>query len=155
MANPYLIAGGCFGLTGVAFGALGAHSIAAHLSEAAMGTWQTAVLYQLVHALALVSIGLFLAFSRRQRKRAYTSRDVAADPDGHKRARAKAMANQARALKIAGLAMVLGIILFSGSLYLLALGGPTSLGPVTPVGGLSFLIGWLAIVVAGSVRIND
>ncbi|MGI9325297.1 MAG: DUF423 domain-containing protein [Pseudomonadales bacterium] len=155
MANPYLIAGGCFGLTGVLFGALGAHSIAQRLSETALGTWQTAVLYQLVHALVLVSIGLFLAFSRRQRKRAYNSSDVAADPDGRKRARAKAMAHQARALKIAGLALVLGIILFSGSLYLLALGGPTLLGPVTPIGGLSFMVGWLAIIVAGSIRIND
>lgn len=152
MSNPYLVAGGCVAFTGVLLGALGAHSISDQLSESAMATWQTAGLYHLIHAPALLAIGLFLTFSKRQRKRPLSGREVAQDRDGSKRALALAIARQTRALKFAGFAFVLGVILFSGSLYLLALGGPRALGPLTPIGGVCFLLGWVAVIVAGAMR---
>lgn len=54
-----------------------------------------------------------------------------------------------RALCVAALCFTLGVLFFSGSLYLLALGGPRWLGPVTPIGGLFLLLGWAAVLVAG------
>ncbi len=56
-------------------------------------------------------------------------------------------------LRVAGWAFGLGILLFSGSLYGLALGGPRLLGPVTPLGGVSFIVGWIAL--AQSARSNE
>lgn len=114
MRNP-LLASSIFGLTGVVLGAFGAHALrdtlAAHSSA---GTWQTAVLYQLVHAVALLGLGL-------------------ARPT-------------APWLDRAALMWTAGIVLFSGSLYLLALGGPQWLGPVTPLGGLGFIAGWICVL---------
>jgi uncharacterized membrane protein YgdD (TMEM256/DUF423 family) len=49
---------------------------------------------------------------------------------------------------LAGWAFLIGVLLFSGSLYVLALGGPRVLGPVTPLGGVAFILGWLAVIVA-------
>lgn len=152
MRNPYLIAGGCVGLSGVALGAMGAHTLSAQLSPAALATWQTAVLYHLIHAPVLIAIGLFLTFSRRQRRRKLSGRDMAMDRDGSRQAQARAVFRQTRALRLAGIAFVLGVVLFSGSLYLLALDGPRELGPVTPVGGGAFLLGWFALLVAGSLN---
>ncbi len=110
LARPR-VAAGFFGLIGVALGAFGAHGLADYLAanDSAL-TWQTAVLYQLIHAVALLALG-------RQTTRW-------------------------RALVWV---WSLGIILFSGSLYALALGGPGWLGPVTPIGGLLFLLGWLIL----------
>jgi uncharacterized membrane protein YgdD (TMEM256/DUF423 family) len=56
-------------------------------------------------------------------------------------------AQQAKALKLSGLAFILGSFLFSGSLYAMALGAPKALGVITPLGGLSFLAGWAALVI--------
>ncbi len=53
-------------------------------------------------------------------------------------------------LQVAGWAFVAGIVLFSGSLYCLALGGPRWLGPVTPLGGLLFMVGWAALLIVGA-----
>lgn len=115
MRNP-LLASSLLGVTGVVLGAFGAHALrdtlAAHGSAS---TWQTAVLYQLVHAVALLGLGL-------------------ARP-------------AAPWLGRAALAWTAGILLFSGSLYLLALGGPKWLGPVTPLGGLGFIAGWICVLV--------
>lgn len=78
-------------------------------------TWDTAVLYQFVHAGALMLTGLL------------------------------ARGQAATALQVAGVAFGAGIPLFSGSLYLLALDGPGLLGPLTPIGGVCFVVGWLAL----------
>lgn len=102
-------------------GAFGAHALKARLAESSLSTWETAVHYQLVHALALVLVALFL-------------RTAAGGPSS--------------ALTAAGWCFLAGILLFSGSLYVLALGGPRLLGPVTPIGGVAFLAGWLALLVA-------
>ena len=139
MANPYLVAGGVAGFSGVGLGALGAHGLSGQLAASALSSWQTAVLYHLVHAVALLGIGLYVAVGKRS-------------PRG---ALAKAGIWQVRVLQCAGFAFALGVLLFSGSLYLLALHGPSILGPVTPVGGVSLLIGWLAVLVAGVVRTHE
>jgi uncharacterized membrane protein YgdD (TMEM256/DUF423 family) len=121
-----LIAAGLSGLTGVGLGALGAHALAAALAERGMShAWQTAAHYQLVHTLALLGVGVWLRV------------DTGA---------ATALLGWAVRLWIGG------IILFSGSLYLLAAGGPRWLGPVTPLGGIAFMAGWLLVALAGRKR---
>lgn len=85
------------------------------MSERQAEVWDTAVLYQMVHALALLVCGLLARDSER------------------------------KSLIIAGWCFGLGVLLFSGSLYGLSLGGPGWLGPVTPLGGLTFIAGWLAL----------
>lgn len=103
------------GFLGVALGAFGAHGLKAALEAGgSTETWKTAVLYQLVHAVALLALTGW--------------RDASGATSG----------------RIAGL-WVAGIVLFSGSLYWLALGGPRFLGPVTPLGGVAFLAGWLLL----------
>lgn len=111
--------GALFALTGVAAGAFGAHALRASLSPASLATWQTAVQYQFVHALALLAVGLWMRTAR-----------------------------QPGALRLAGVCFSLGILLFSGSLYLLALSGVGVLGMVTPLGGTLFIVGWLAVLKA-------
>ncbi len=112
------------GFLAVALGAFGAHGLKAWLDSEdpafavkAMDWWRTAALYHLVHAVAIV------AASRRL-----------ADPD----------AGPVRAGPVAW-CFTAGIVLFSGSLYAMALGAPTRLGMVTPIGGLAFLAGWFAL----------
>lgn len=121
---PFLLLAGVFGAAAVALGAFGAHGLKATLGPAGLETWHTAVLYHLIHALALLAVGVGWR--------------VDADVAG--------TGTLAAPLVLAGWSFVGGILLFSGSLYALALGGPKWLGPVTPVGGLGFIIGWLAIV---------
>ncbi len=101
------------GFIGVALGAFGAHALKARLAAAGMtATWETAVLYHLVHAVAAWAAGLAGAATHRPLiTRAATS-------------------------------WIVGVSLFSGSLYLLALGGPRWLGPITPLGGVFLLLGW-------------
>ncbi|MEZ5558490.1 MAG: DUF423 domain-containing protein [Pseudomonadales bacterium] len=127
-ARSFLLLGALYGASGVALGAFGAHGLKARISEAALATWSTAVTYQLTHALALLGVGIWLRFMQAS----------AHSPAG----------TVITALGVAGWAMALGVVLFSGSLYALALGGPKLLGPVTPLGGLAFIAGWLALAVA-------
>ena len=108
------------GFTGVALGAFGAHALKSRLTEDLLAVWQTAVQYHLVHALALLACGILA----RQ-------------------------GLHSAALQWAAAGFVIGIVLFSGSLYLLALSGQKWLGMITPLGGLSFLAGWLALVWLG------
>lgn len=103
------------GFLGVALGAFGAHGLKDTLEAGGSAeTWKTAVLYQLVHAVALLALAGW--------------RDAHGTAGG----------------RVAGL-WVVGIVLFSGSLYWLSLGGPRFLGPVTPLGGVAFLAGWLLL----------
>lgn len=104
--------GAVFGFLGVALGALGAHALEPHLTPERLQTYELAARYQLFHALAL--FGVAWATVRW--------------PGG--------------VAPAAGWFMTVGIILFSGSLYLLSLGGPRWVAYVTPFGGVSFLIGW-------------
>jgi uncharacterized membrane protein YgdD (TMEM256/DUF423 family) len=110
----------------VALGAFGAHGLKAKLAgledgPARLAWWSTAADYHLAHSLLLVLVGL--------------------------------LALQVRApgapLRVAGIAALLGVLLFSGSLYTMTLTGIRALGAVTPLGGLAFLVAWAAVAYAG------
>jgi len=108
-------AGTVAGAIAVMFGAFGAHALRAVLDEHALATWHTAVEYQFWHALALIATGLL-------------ARDRASN-----------------AARVAAGAFIVGIVLFCGSLYLLALDAPRGFGVITPLGGIAFIAGWLAL----------
>ena len=103
-----LIAGAVLAASGVALGAFGAHSLRALLPPEALGWWQTAVQYQMWHAIGLVAIGA--APVERTRGPAWM--------------------------------LAAGTVIFSGSLYAMALGGPHWLGAIVPVGGVLMIVGW-------------
>jgi Uncharacterized small membrane protein len=110
---------GIFGLTGVALGAFGAHALKARLAAAGMtDSWDTAVQYHLIHSVALLALAAWASSS----------------------------ATLTRPYRIAAWTWIVGVVLFSGSIYVLALGGPRALGPVTPVGGVLLLIGWASLL---------
>lgn len=115
MERAFFALGALFAFLGVALGAFGAHGLRGSLSAADMATFETGVRYQLIHALALLAAAW--AASRW--------------PGG--------------AVTAAGWLLVAGILVFSGSLYLLVLTGPRWLGAVTPLGGVCFLAGWLLL----------
>lgn len=103
----------------VALGAFGAHALRGRLAADLLAVWQTAVQYQAWHALALFGVGLLLLHS----------------PQGASPA----------LLGLVAWLFVAGIVLFSGSLYALALSGVRGLGAVTPLGGIAFLAGWAVL----------
>ena len=119
-----LVAAGLLGASGVALGALGAHALESLLVEKGTAhAWETAARYHVLHAVALLASGLWLRH---------------------------AQGAVARRAGWAARCWTVGVVLFSGSLYGLAVGGPRWLGPVTPLGGLALIAGWL-FVVAGAV----
>src|SRR5436189_3638409 len=113
MDRTFLLIGAIFGFLGVAFGAFGAHALRSRLSPEMLAVFETGVRYQMYHAFAVLIVAAAI---------------------GH--------IGTARLLLIAGWCFVAGILLFSGSLYLLALTGTGILGAITPFGGLLFLVGW-------------
>ncbi len=121
-AKSLLLCGSLGGLVSVVLGAFGSHGLAKKLSPEMLSVWKTAVEYQFFHSLALLAVGLLLL-----------------------------QQGQATLAGWAGVAFIAGILLFSGSLYALALTGIKPLGAITPLGGLSFIVGWclLAVSVAG------
>lgn len=120
MIRGFFELGAIFAGLGVAAGALGAHSLARSISPERLSTFETGVRYQMYHALGLLAVAW--AISR--------------------------WGESAGLLAASGWLFVAGIVLFSGSLYALALGGPRWLGAIAPIGGVAFLLGWLALVVA-------
>lgn len=118
-----LFSAGVLGFTGITLSAVGAHGLKAILAEHGMlPAWETAARYQLYHAAALVGLAAWLR----------------ASPGGR----------AAGLLRGAAYGWSLGVVLFSVSLYWLALGGPSWLGRVTPFGGLAFMTGWLLLAIA-------
>ncbi|MFA6961302.1 MAG: DUF423 domain-containing protein [Opitutaceae bacterium] len=117
----YLAAG--VGVIGVAAGAFGAHVLKESLqAKVTINTWNTAVLYNLIHAPALLAASLY----------------------------ASTNPSYGKWLQRAAACWAIGVGLFSGSLYFLALGGPHWLGPITPLGGIFLILGWLCVAgVAG------
>jgi len=107
------------GALGVVFGAFGAHSLRQRLSPELLALWQTAVQYHLWHAVAMLAVGL-LSYQLPQQLW----------------------------LRAAAALLFAGIVLFSGSLYALALGAPRPLGAVTPFGGLALIAGWVCLAMA-------
>lgn len=107
--------GAVHGGLSVACGAFAAHGLAGRLSPDALATFETAARYQMYHALALLAVGIL------------------------------SVRGESPLLNWAGWSFMAGIVLFSGSLYVLALTGQTWLGAITPIGGVGFLAGWVLL----------
>jgi uncharacterized membrane protein YgdD (TMEM256/DUF423 family) len=118
-AKLFLAIGSINAALGVLCGAFGAHALKTRLSADLLAAWQTGVHYQLVHALGLLVVGLA----------------------------AHHLASSA-SLKWSGWLMFTGIVLFSGSLYLLSITGMRWAGLITPLGGVSFIAAWILLAVA-------
>src|SRR4030042_3420764 len=112
MAKIWLLSSALFGFLSVALGALGAHSLKNVLDEYGKSVYEKAVLYQMFHSMALLGVG----FPQ------HLFKGISFSP--------------------AGFGFLVGIVLFSGSLYALAITGTKWLGAITPIGGLAFLFGW-------------
>ena len=121
--RPALVLGALFALLAVMAGAFGAHGLRGVIDERGLEVFQTAVTYQIYHSLALILVAILPV--------AGLSR---------------------RLLGIAAGFFVAGILLFSGSLYLLVLTDLRWIGPVTPVGGIGFMVGWILVLMAGFRR---
>ena len=120
MSKLFLIFSSISGMIAVMLGAFGAHALQAKLeSNGYLSTYQTAVQYQIYHTLAL--FGIAIISSRLE----------------------------SNWLNYAGYSMSVGIIVFSGSLYLLCFSGVKWLGAITPIGGLAFILGWFFLLLTG------
>jgi uncharacterized membrane protein YgdD (TMEM256/DUF423 family) len=116
LAASFITAGALLMLLAVILGAFGAHALQGSLAPRQLASYQTGVTYHLFHALALVVLG---GLAQVTRPTPWISR--------------------------AGLLLGAGIVLFSGSIYAMALGAPRWLGMVAPLGGISFMLGWIAL----------
>ena len=123
MANTFLLIGSLVGFLGVAAGAFGAHGLRSRLSPDMLAVFETAVRYQMYHVFALLITAAVMA-----------------------------RVGDARLLAFAGWSFMTGVVLFSGSLYALALTGVSGLGAITPLGGLAFLVGWACLAVFAAAR---
>ena len=112
MIKTFFALGATFGLLGVAAGAFGAHALRARLDPRMLEIFETAVRYQMYHALALLAVAW------------------------------AATRWPLPLVGAAGWLFVAGIVIFSGSLYALSLSGVRALGAITPIGGLAFIAGW-------------
>ena len=114
-SSKVIALGAWFSFIGVLLGAFGAHIVRDRISASSLAIYHTGTLYHLVHALAILIVGVLIVNS--------------------------SMKN----LMISAKLFVVGIVLFSGSLYLLAVTGIKVLGAITPLGGLCFLSGWVIL----------
>ncbi|MCZ8513507.1 DUF423 domain-containing protein [Paenibacillus filicis] len=119
MNRTFITIGAICGFLSVALGAFGAHMLKSILTPELLADYQTGVQYQMMHSLGLIGIGL---------------------ASGHLKGSVH--------LRRAGWSMLAGIVLFSGSLYILSLTGVKMLGAITPFGGVAFLFGWLSFALA-------
>lgn len=117
----FLIAGAVNALLSVAFGAFGAHMLEGRVADKYLATWQTAVQYQMFHSIGLMVVALLMSST---------------------------MIGHLGSLSWAGYLMLAGIIIFSGSLYVLSLTGISVLGAITPIGGVAFIAGWVMLIIA-------
>lgn len=115
--NRWVVLGCVSGFISVAMGAFGAHALSETLSAKALSVYQTAAQYQMYHSLALILLGVW------------------------------SIQYPAASSTVPGWSFCSGLILFSGSLYALALTDIKILGAITPLGGLSFMVGWIAFAV--------
>ena len=123
MHRRFLILAGLLGFLGVLLGAFGAHGLKSRIEPAMLETFEVGVRYHLVHAVALLVVALM---SQQQ---------------------------SCSCIKVAGWSFTVGIVIFSGTLYVLAVTGMKWLGAITPIGGVAFMVGWIALLVAG-VRVK-
>jgi uncharacterized membrane protein YgdD (TMEM256/DUF423 family) len=148
-ASNLRCAAAVLGVTGVGLGAWGSHGLSKE--SRVLGNWKTAVSYQLLHAVAILSISI-LSETKLLRNELFAQNQTAtAQPDG--KGNADDTADKPEVLSSlyshdwyqrAGQCMVVGSVLFSGSIYLLCLDlGPKKIwGPLTPIGGLCLMAGW-------------
>ena len=122
----FTVLGAITGGLGVVFGAFGAHMLRSVLDPEHLTVFETAVRYQMYHALGLIGVALLI--DRTQQHPAQ------------------------RLLQASGWSFLTGITLFCGSLYALTLTGLSWLGAVTPIGGIAFITGWVLLARAGLLR---
>lgn len=118
MRNAWVAIGALNGLLAVAAGAFGAHALAEKLDSRALDVYRTAAQYHLIHSVAACMAGACINLL------------------------------DARFTRWSGTAFLIGILIFSGSLYGLALSGVRWLGAITPIGGVAFMLGWLFLAIA-------
>ncbi len=123
MDRTFLLLGAVLGFVGVALGAFGAHGLRSRLSPEMLAVFETGVRYHMYHAFAVLIV-----------------------------AAAAGQLGRARLLVIAGWSFFFGVVLFSGSLYALALTSVSTLGAITPLGGLLFLVGWGCLAIFAMAR---
>ncbi len=116
-----LSCGAIFGALAVVAGAFAAHSLKLYLTESSLSIWQTAVKYQMYHSLALIAIAILMKLQTEDQSSGW--------------------------LKASTIAFIIGVVLFSGSLYVLSLTTISWLGVITPIGGLSLIIGWICLAI--------
>lgn len=121
MRRWFALAGGGFALFAVVLGAFGAHRLETILTSRMLEVFKTGAYYQMTHGLALILLALYVRENRPN-----------------------------RFIKVSGWLFGIGILLFSGSLYILALSGVRQWGMVTPFGGVCFIAGWIAFLLAVS-----
>jgi uncharacterized membrane protein YgdD (TMEM256/DUF423 family) len=119
MASVFIAIAAINGFLAVGLGAFAAHGLKARLPEDLLAVFQTGVQYQMYHALALFGVGLLCMHIQ-----------------------------DSGLLRASGWAFLVGIVIFSGSLYILSLSGIRWLGAITPIGGVAFLTGWLLLAAA-------
>ena len=118
MSKTILMSASIFLALAVAIGAFGAHGLKSHLSDEMLQTYKTGVEYHFYHALGLLLVGIL------------------------------AVTMPSAYLKWSAILLTAGIVLFSGSLYVLAVTGIKAVGAITPLGGLSFIAGWILLFLA-------
>jgi len=133
--ETFLVFGAVLGFIGVALGAFGSHALRAKLSAERVATFETGIRYQMWHALALFAVVLVDAWSPASGPAFYLAERGTGWP-----------------LLAAGWLFVAGIVLFSGSLYALAVTGHRGWGAVTPLGGVLLLLGWAMLAFAIAVK---
>ena len=124
MSRILLFIGGLFALLSVALGAMGAHMLKKHLSESMLEIFKTGASYQLTQALGMILIGVLLQLNPKNRM-----------------------------FSSAGILLMIGILIFSGSLYVYSLTGVVEWAKITPIGGLFFLVAW-TVFLTGVARLK-
>ena len=119
--NMFMLAGSISAALAVAFGAFGAHALKGRVEPALLEVYHTAVQYHFYHALGLFAVAM---------------------------AAAHLPSEVAGTVKWSGLSMILGTVVFSGSLYVMSLSGQRWLGAITPIGGVAFITAWALLAVA-------
>ncbi|MDB9435409.1 hypothetical protein BMF77_01631 [Dolichospermum sp. UHCC 0315A] len=122
MTQFFLTIAAIFGGLSVAGGAFGAHALREKISERSLEIFDTGARYQMYHALALLLVAMLMS----------------------------RLENPPTTLLVSGWLFIIGVVIFSGSLYAISLTGIKSLGAVAPLGGLALMLGWAALAVAGA-----
>ncbi len=120
MAQIFLTLGAILGGSSVAIGAFGSHILRSKVNERSLEIFATGVRYQMFHALALLIVAVLLIL----------------------------IESPSTTLVTSGWLFIIGVVIFSGSLYALSLTGTTSFGVVAPFGGLALIVGWISLAVA-------